>query len=423
MAVFLGAAAMIVNDPAFFLASISLVFLSAALAIRFRQRMHRVVTSARITRIADRKIVHQGGSTAVTTRFFCQPDPAISLRVSEVTPTSVLADSSDTSAIVAPDGTATIQYSITPILPGKIRIPGIMLTVSDSFFTASLFMGSDPFCGPQLDVQPSSEYGRSGARESEGSKEKDSLSIYRGLGIRSIREYTYGDDLRSVDWKMTAKHNRLFIREYSAIENLPPLIVLDLPDRLVPIPDEQMAKLINAVTTEVATAMRNYGSVSLFIISGANTIDIVLEETDLMRCLSVIRKSAHPCFRLNQAYRWKDRARMRAFVRKQDSMLTCPDKDETDAFRLKLAWIYRKSLTNPYTPIFSTQVIRLFKSLEINNIILFSFFDGDLSHIREIALQAQVLRIRITPKTVTRDTQKTIPLRKALDTDTLEVIP
>jgi uncharacterized protein (DUF58 family) len=42
-------------------------------------------------------------------------------------------------------------------------------------------------------------------------------SVFKGRGMEfaEIREYVPGDDVRSIDWKVTARYNRPFIREYS----------------------------------------------------------------------------------------------------------------------------------------------------------------------------------------------------------------
>ncbi|MDD1687582.1 DUF58 domain-containing protein [Methanoregula sp.] len=42
-------------------------------------------------------------------------------------------------------------------------------------------------------------------------------SVFRGQGIEfaEIREYVPGDDIRSIDWKVTARYNHPFIKEYT----------------------------------------------------------------------------------------------------------------------------------------------------------------------------------------------------------------
>jgi uncharacterized protein (DUF58 family) len=137
MAAFLGAAAIVFDDPSFYLAAFSLVLFTAALALRFRQRMHRVVTSARVTRSADRRVMQQGGSAAITTEFSCRPDPGITIRIRDVLPISAVPDQANAAAVADADGSATLRYSLTALLPWSIDLPGIELTVSDPFYTAS----------------------------------------------------------------------------------------------------------------------------------------------------------------------------------------------------------------------------------------------------------------------------------------------
>jgi hypothetical protein len=60
----------------------------------------------------------------------------------------------------------------------------------------------------------------------------------------------------------------------------------------------------------------------------------------------------------------------------------------------------------------------------MEEIVLYSLFEGDLSHIREIALQAQVQRIQLKSRTVAgQDAIKLFSIEKALGKDALEMIP
>lgn len=56
------------------------------------------------------------------------------------------------------------------------------------------------------------------------------LSVFRGAGIEfeSVREYTPGDDPRSVDWNVTARIGRPFVKTYVDERDLTVLFVLDL---------------------------------------------------------------------------------------------------------------------------------------------------------------------------------------------------
>ncbi len=424
MAGLLGAAAIVFNDTSFFLATFSLVLLSVTLAMRFRVRMHRIITSLQVRRSADDEVLQEGHPTTITTRFSCSPDAGIVVSVQDVLPPATISDPTNATAVVSADGNAIIRYSLIPVGKGSIVFPGILLTVSDPFFTSSLVMGSDPFRGPELEAHPNTAFEKSSILEHTGILEKDTIGIYRGSGFRSIREYIHGDDVRSIDWKMTAKYDRVFIREYTTVEKYSPLIVIDLPDRSFPVSDDQLAKLINSSTGEMVAAIRDYGTVSLFLISGVNVIDILLEETNLKRCLALIRASAHPHYRLHHAYRWKDRASRRRFVMKIRAAGSIPQKDGSSRFLGKIAQIYRQSLANPYIPVFSKQMRHLIYSLQTEELVLYSLFEGDLSHIREIARQAQMQRIRLIPRTVAgQDAIKIHSIKQALGMDTLEMIP
>jgi uncharacterized protein (DUF58 family) len=63
----------------------------------------------------------------------------------------------------------------------------------------------------------------------EGSMHGMHRSPYLGLSVEfaSHREYTPGDDLRHLNWKLYARHDRLYIKEYDADTNLNLYLMLD----------------------------------------------------------------------------------------------------------------------------------------------------------------------------------------------------
>ena len=63
----------------------------------------------------------------------------------------------------------------------------------------------------------------------EGSMHGLHRSPYLGLSVEfaSHREYTPGDDLRHLNWKLYARHDRLYIKEYDADTNLNLYLLLD----------------------------------------------------------------------------------------------------------------------------------------------------------------------------------------------------
>src|ERR1700678_1144313 len=63
----------------------------------------------------------------------------------------------------------------------------------------------------------------------EGSMHGLHRSPYLGLSseFASHREYTPGDDLRHLNWKLYARHDRLYIKEYDADTNLNLYLLVD----------------------------------------------------------------------------------------------------------------------------------------------------------------------------------------------------
>jgi len=399
MAGLLMAAAIVLDDPAVCLAAVSLALFLAALAIRFRLRMARIAASVKLERAANRKIIPQGGTAVILTTFASTPEPGTAVSIREILPAGTSAGASAHVMPVSPDGSATLLYNLTALVSGTMAIQGIVLTVADPFFSGDLVMASAPFSGPAIDVYPHAAYERSRKRNDAATREKDKPAVARGYHVRSIREYLPGDDIRTVDWKMTAKYQRMFIREYTSVENIPPLVVLDIPAEEADVPDEALAALVNNANQETAAAIRRFGSVSLLVISGINVLSVLLEERNALRCTGAILDAAHPQVRLRHAYRWKNRAALHAVVR------TCRravsrEEGEVRHFHARIASVCRRSLAGPSVPVFAIQVASLLRSVNLSEIYLYSNFAGDDSHLRELASQARELQIRVIPRTV-----------------------
>src|SRR5262249_21060286 len=63
----------------------------------------------------------------------------------------------------------------------------------------------------------------------EGSMHGMHRSPYLGMSVEFVshREYTTGDDLRHLNWKLYARHDRLYIKEYDADTNLNLYLMVD----------------------------------------------------------------------------------------------------------------------------------------------------------------------------------------------------
>lgn len=50
----------------------------------------------------------------------------------------------------------------------------------------------------------------------------------RGMTFSEVREYRYGDDVRSIDWNVTARHNRPYVKIFEEERELTVMLVIDV---------------------------------------------------------------------------------------------------------------------------------------------------------------------------------------------------
>ena len=69
-------------------------------------------------------------------------------------------------------------------------------------------------------------------------------SLYRGQGIEfsDVREYLAGDNVRAIDWNVTARMGRAFVKQYEEDRELSVLLILDC-SRSMEVPNKNTTKL------------------------------------------------------------------------------------------------------------------------------------------------------------------------------------
>lgn len=50
----------------------------------------------------------------------------------------------------------------------------------------------------------------------------------RGMTFSAVREYQYGDDIRDIDWNVTARHNRPYVKVYEEERELTVMLLVDV---------------------------------------------------------------------------------------------------------------------------------------------------------------------------------------------------
>ncbi len=50
----------------------------------------------------------------------------------------------------------------------------------------------------------------------------------RGMMFSEVREYQYGDDIRDIDWNVTARHNKPFVKVFEEERELTVMLLVDV---------------------------------------------------------------------------------------------------------------------------------------------------------------------------------------------------
>ena len=93
-------------------------------------------------------------------------------------------------------------------------------------------------------------------------------SIFKGQGIEfsEIRDYKAGDDIRSIDWKVTARFNRPFVKEFIEERDLNIYFAFDFSaSNLFGNIVDKKRKSLDIVASLMFSALRNNDNVGLFI--------------------------------------------------------------------------------------------------------------------------------------------------------------
>lgn len=397
LAVLLAAWAYIFDDLHVLLAAALLTSGIVLLYLRFDHRFRELASSVSVTRTADRLQVRKGATVQVSAGIRAEIPPGLDAAIRE-TPTPLAAVQDGTTSLAPGPGPVreVLVYRLTPLVHGDFPFPGLILSAKDPFFEREMPLSSPRFCGPVLVVQPTGLFEAGTRRITAETREIEKMSVLSGFGIRALREYYAGDDMRKIDWKQTAKHDKLYVREYTGVLTLPPLIVIDLPWSGEPYSAEDFSRMVSSVAGLAEYAIRTSQYVSVLITSGPNIISFIAEEKDVERCMSSLRRWMHPAERVAHLYRMPDRADLRARIRALDLLLP-PETPDTPGARYVTALRSRlqAGLQEQHPLTFTRQVVRTIGQLAIDELYLFSLATGDTSHLRQIARQARAMKVLV----------------------------
>lgn len=390
--------AFILDDMAMLLAGGTLLAGLLGQYLLFDYRLRQIVSSIEVHRSLERTQVRKGTTLRVATSVTVSVPPLMRAKISEILP--VHAALQDGEITVAAEPAPSVQsyrinYRITPLVHGMMHFFGIALEVQNAFFSDKVDLSIGPFGGPDLIVQPVGLFDPASKRSTLETMEIEKMTAITGYSLRALREYYAGDDMRHIDWKVSAKYNKLFVREYTGLVSRPPLIIADLPWRDAPYSREDFDRMVTAVAGMAEHTLRSYPYGSILLISGPNILQSIREEKDLQQCMSTLREWMHPVERTVHLYRMRDRSDLRARIHHLDHLPAAGEEAGISAFSTSIKKHYLSVLQHMQAPAFSGQIARTLSSLECDECYLFSTGCGDLSHIRHIVRQAKNMKIRV----------------------------
>lgn len=73
----------------------------------------------------------------------------------------------------------------------------------------------------------------------------------KGMSFSEVREYQYGDDVRDIDWNVTARYNKPFVKVFEEERELTVMLLIDVSNSL----DFGTVKLKKDMVTEIAATL------------------------------------------------------------------------------------------------------------------------------------------------------------------------
>lgn len=91
----------------------------------------------------------------------------------------------------------------------------------------------------------------------------------RGMTFSEVREYQYGDDIRDIDWNVTARHNHPYVKVYEEERELTVMLLIDVSgSRLFGAVGEEKKSMIAEIAATIAfSAIQNNDKIGVIFFS------------------------------------------------------------------------------------------------------------------------------------------------------------
>lgn len=91
----------------------------------------------------------------------------------------------------------------------------------------------------------------------------------RGMMFSEVREYQYGDDIRDIDWNVTARHNRPYVKVFEEERELTVMLLVDVSgSRLFGAVGQEKREMIAEIAATLAfSAIQNNDKIGVIFFS------------------------------------------------------------------------------------------------------------------------------------------------------------
>lgn len=395
IALVLFAFAAVFAEPAAFAPAAVLALFLCYRAFVFSGAFGRLIRSVSVRRRAGRQIIRQGAAVDIETEIACEIPEGMRIEIRDLPPRGAVVTGGEAGGYYGIPGACRtlLSYRITAAARGDIGFAGLAVTASDAFFSDRLVLLGPEYEEPVLRIQPAGQFEAAPAPGTVGDLEAAKKAASTGHSVHSFREYAEGDDLRHVDWKLSAKYQKLFVREYAARMGEASLIVVDMPDRSSAADPSSLDRLVSSAGAAIEQVFQQHRAASLLIVSGGNLIRFLPDERDIRQLMLAVRYM-QPAERLVHHHREPHEAELRArLYHAEKSVPLLPAEDRS--FGRTLAAVYRQFLSDRQVSVFEAQVARVMASLSRKGADVFCTGTGDLTHIRTILHQAHLRRVAV----------------------------
>lgn len=389
------------DEPGFFFLACSLGLFLLYRYCLFLTTIHHVSQTCKISRKLNKRFIRQGHHIKVICELGLISNKNLQIQYTEKKIPEIIVDKGNISCFINDEGPQkkTLTYWIIPIIHGNIEFFGGELQFSDPFFEYTVHLSKPQYTQPEMKIQPVPLFQIEELKSNFGGLESNRFSLIHGTGVRSFREYSPGDDIKKIDWKLSAKHNTLYIRELAGLQDKPPLVIVDLPEKNRPYDLDGFNKIIRAITGIIDETLSQKSTISILVISGPNVITTLFDEGDWSRCMELIRETFHPHVQIHHLYHVKKRETIRNEIKELKKLLNNSSSPVLEIYYKKRVTVLQKILLDPGISHFSYQISKILNSVDPDELFLYSLCEYDMSHLQEILVQSRYKKIKFNLKT------------------------